>query len=184
MKNMKLIGLFLVAVVAQACGERGDSEAGTDFRVNLIEAESTDLNTTCNLNGVSVFQKDSASVVFESKATRNSEGSGELVDVILDGYTIEYTALDGGPALSGHSYPFEQTALVPGDGSTTLTVELLPIVTKKQYRNATTGTTSFTKISFYKAHYVFTGETEYHVPVETEADLTFALGNNYIIDCQ
>lgn len=181
MKNGKIIGLLLAAAVAQGCGERGDPEGGTLFRVNSITADSTDINTTCTESGgLTLFQKTDALVEFESKTLN----TGDDVDVTINEYEIEYIPLDGGPELSSHDYPFILTKLVPGNGKLSTNVEFVPINTKKQYRNATTGTTSFTKISLYQAHYIFRGTTEYDVKVEAEGDISFALGNNYIVTCE
>lgn len=180
MKKIQRIGLIIVAVAAHACGTQGDPAAGTDFRVNVISTESTDISTTCNSGGVRLFQKTSASTELESKSPNEDSPP---IDVQLDSYEIEYTPLDGGPELTGHVYPFEVSYLVPGNGKLTVDLEMVPINTKKQYFNSTTGTTSFTKISVYQAHYVFRGTTEYEEPVRAEGDITFVMGNNYVVDC-
>lgn len=182
MNKMKVLVLLLSASVVAACGTKGDPAAGTDFRVNSIEVDSTDINTTCldPNSGLRLFVKQSATVELGNEAN----DAERPIDVQLDSYEIDYTALDGGPALSAHVYPFEVSYLVPGNGTLEVGIEMVPIVTKKQYYNATTNTTNFSKISLYQAHYVFNGTTEFKEPVQAEGDITFALGNNYIVDCE
>lgn len=182
MKKLKLLGILLAAALAHGCGEKGDAEGGTDFRVNSLSNDTHDFNTTCfdDASMLNLVQSQGIEVELESKPTNEDYP----IDVIVDSYDLTYIPLDGGPELAGHTYPIADSQIVAGGGKQAFTVEFLPVNTKREYMNATTGTSNYRKISLYQAHYVFYGTTEYNVAVKAEGDQTFWLGNTYVVKCE
>jgi hypothetical protein len=173
------LGLLAAASLA-ACGDTGNAAGGGIFRVNDVIAPDGAVNTTCIDGDLVLVQSQFATAELANVAVRDDV---EPPDIVLQSYRLDYFPMDGGPDLAPHDYPFSESVLVPANGTAQFGVEFMPVKTKREFFQATTGTTSFRSTFFYEARYEFIGESAYGDKVEAQGSTTFSLGNNYIVDC-
>ena len=188
-KNIQVLLTAAVLAFAVSCGatpEDTDKAHGGIFRVDSFKPadDSTDVDTVAQVCDGGTLEikartKQSGTVTLSNLAVG---GGDEPSDIRVDRYTIDYFPLDNGGELS--SVEFITSDIIPGGGSAGIAIEMVPLVTKAEFRAfyvPITGST--TQSTFrYELAYEFFGKDEFNVEVSTKGSTVLTLGNFIICD--
>lgn len=191
-----VIGVILLFV--SACGDVGGSgqcggAAASGLCVNITSITPTDTVNSIDTSSVDIFRNPdcdsttagaqlepwgahSAKVTFDVSLPSGATTPPAASFVTIDQYTVEFTANSAGPA--GPDIvsigPLAETINVQTEGTTTVTLKLVPTETKVAYINNGGPQTSITS---YTATYTFSGKDQFDRSISVRGFAQINLGN-------
>lgn len=167
-----VLAVFMALSMA-ACGNVPDDQIdhGGMLRVTSIDLTTRDIDAVRH-----ECDPDTLQLVVAARGTANFDNAAftdmpNPPGVKIQGYTIQYTPMDGGPQLD--SFEIEHAFFVPGGGGASHEVDVLPIPAKLQFEDRV-GTDLPRR---YTVRYEFTGRSDYGETVRASHSISVNLAN-------
>jgi hypothetical protein len=185
MKTLRLFVPIAILIAAVGCGgpeEPTAADHGGLFRVDSFTTtdSSTDVDTIAQKcpGGdleISARTKKSGQAIMSNLAIGTNPAPS---DIKVESYSITYTPLDGGTDLTPVDFP-GQSNIIPGGGTGTVDVEMVPISTKEEFAQflAPITQTSIQTTFRYQLDYQFEGHDELNILVKAKGSTVLTLGN-------
>jgi hypothetical protein len=192
MKKTMRISICSAAFLAMLVGACGGIDAehkrhGGVFGVDSIEpaggSPDIDMVPACPTEDgwvYGTFVREGAVVTLSNLAI----GDVAPTELRLEGYEIRYDALDGGPSLTAHSYPYTDARVIPSNGTNSFEVEMIPVKTMREFAKWWDAQNDERKAQtyHYTVEFEFTAVNRYGQRISTTGKRLVTLAN-FLNDC-